>query len=96
MQTFMNPGEQFLTEEWTYPSIVAACTPYGMRAVPVAMDQDGMSAAALRKVLAEWDSVTQRKRYVRIISVAAASASFVPIALMFCTPFLLVRTPLVR
>ncbi|EPS98782.1 hypothetical protein FOMPIDRAFT_1024508 [Fomitopsis schrenkii] len=62
MQTFMNPGEQFLTEEWTYPSIVAACTPYGMRAVPVAMDQDGMSAAALRKVLAEWDSVTQRKR----------------------------------
>ncbi|TFY57906.1 hypothetical protein EVJ58_g6740 [Rhodofomes roseus] len=62
MQTLMNPGEAFLTEEWTYPSAVASSKPYGMHAVPVAMDKDGMNPAALRKVLAEWDTTTQGKR----------------------------------
>lgn len=77
MQTLMNPGERFLTEEWTYPSVVAASAPYGMRAVPVAMDKDGMSPSALRKVLTEWDSATQGKRYVHVPDVTAASVSFV-------------------
>lgn len=77
MQTLLNPGERYITEEWTYCSITAACLPYGIHAVPVAMDKDGMSPAALRKILAEWDSVTQGKRYVRILAVAAAFASFV-------------------
>ena len=72
----MNPGERFLTEEWTYPSAVAASAPYGMHAVPVAMDKNGMNPAALRKVLAEWDSATQGKRCV-IPDVIAASVSSV-------------------
>ncbi|KAI0921014.1 hypothetical protein AcW1_004869 [Taiwanofungus camphoratus] len=55
MQTLMNPGDCFLTEEWTYPSMLASSKPYGMFAIPVAMDKDGMSSTDLRKVLSEWD-----------------------------------------
>ena len=69
MQTLMNPGERFLTEEWTYPSAVAASAPHGMHPVPVAMDKDGMSPAALRKVLGQWDTATQGRRYVCVPNV---------------------------
>ncbi|KZT71526.1 PLP-dependent transferase [Daedalea quercina L-15889] len=62
MQTLMNPGEKFLTEEWTYPSALASSKPYGIYPVPVALDKDGMSSAALRNVLAGWDATTQGKR----------------------------------
>lgn len=66
MQTVLNPGEGFLTEEWTYPSVVASSKPYGIHAVPVAMDKDGMSSVDLRKVLSEWDEkVRGCKRYVQ-------------------------------
>ncbi|KAJ3558312.1 hypothetical protein NM688_g998 [Phlebia brevispora] len=53
--TLCNPGEMFLTEEWTYPSAVYASQPYNLRPVPVAMDSEGMRADDLRKVLSEWD-----------------------------------------
>lgn len=59
MQTIMNPGEGFLTEEWTYPSAVSASKPFGMHPVPVAMDKDGMSSIDLRKVLSEWDETVR-------------------------------------
>ncbi|PCH40915.1 PLP-dependent transferase [Wolfiporia cocos MD-104 SS10] len=55
MQTIMNPGEMFLTEEWTYPSALASAKPHGMHPYPIAMDKDGMSSADLRKVLSEWN-----------------------------------------
>ncbi|KZT05602.1 PLP-dependent transferase [Laetiporus sulphureus 93-53] len=55
MQTLMNPGEGFITEEWSFPTAMAASIPYGMHAIPVEMDGDGMSSACLRKVLSEWD-----------------------------------------
>lgn len=64
MQTLMNPGDCFLTEEWTYPSMLASSKPYGMFAIPVAMDKDGMSSTDLRKVLSEWDEKARGcKRY---------------------------------
>lgn len=66
MQTIMNPGEGFLTEEWTYPSAVSASKPFGMHPVPVAMDKDGMSSIDLRKVLSEWDETVRGcRRYAQ-------------------------------
>lgn len=53
--TLCNPGEMILTEEWTYPSAVATCQPYGINPVPIAMDAEGMRADDLYKTLAEWD-----------------------------------------
>jgi len=53
--TLMNRGDGFLTEEWTYPSALAAARPFGIRSVPVAMDGNGMRPDALRKVLSEWN-----------------------------------------
>ena len=65
--TLCNPGEVFLTEEWTYPSAVASAHPYGIKPVPVAMDSEGMRADDLRKILSEWDeSARGAKRYVLV------------------------------
>lgn len=57
--TLCNPGELFLTEEWTYPSAVASSRPYGVNPVPIAMDSEGMRADDLYKTLSEWDEVTR-------------------------------------
>lgn len=50
-----NPGEYFLTEEWTYPSALSSAGPTNVNAIPVAVDGEGLLSGALRKVLAEWD-----------------------------------------
>lgn len=55
VQTLCNPGEIILTEEWTYPSALAASSPIKVKAAPVAVDGQGMRSDDLRKVLAEWD-----------------------------------------
>jgi aromatic amino acid aminotransferase I / 2-aminoadipate transaminase len=63
--TLCNPGEMFITEEWTYPSAVASSSPYNISPVPIAMDAEGMRADDLYKTLSEWDEVTRgAKRYV--------------------------------
>ncbi|KAH9947220.1 pyridoxal phosphate-dependent transferase [Amylocystis lapponica] len=62
VQMLCNPGETILTEEWTYPSALATAKPFGVHAVPIAMDKDGMSAVHLRKVLSEWDEGVKGKR----------------------------------
>ncbi|EIN10771.1 PLP-dependent transferase [Punctularia strigosozonata HHB-11173 SS5] len=55
VQTLCNPGEGFLTEDWTYPSALSTARPLGLIPVPVEMDGEGMRADSLRKVLSEWD-----------------------------------------
>lgn len=55
IMTFCNPGDVFLTEEWTYPSALATARPYGVQPIPVKIDGEGMRSDDLRKVLAEWD-----------------------------------------
>lgn len=57
--TLCNPGEGVLTSEWTYPSALASMNPYGIRAVPVAMDSEGMSSQALLNLLSGWDETTR-------------------------------------
>lgn len=55
LQTLCNPGEMFLTEEWTYPSALASARPYGVEPASIKIDSEGMRSDDLRKVLAEWD-----------------------------------------
>lgn len=59
MLTLCNPGEGVLTEDWTYPSALASIQPYGINAVPVTMDSEGMRSDSLRKVLGEWDETAR-------------------------------------
>ena len=54
-QTLCNPGEMFVTEEWTYPSAMSSAKPYGVRPVAIKIDNEGMRSDDLRKVLSEWD-----------------------------------------
>lgn len=58
-QTLCNPGEFFITEEWTYPSALASSSPYNIRPVAVEMDGEGMRSDALRKLLSEWDETAR-------------------------------------
>ncbi|KAF9569073.1 PLP-dependent transferase [Agrocybe pediades] len=57
--TLCNPGEGVLTSEWTYPSALATMHPFGIRAVPVGMDSEGMSSESLSQVLSGWDEVAR-------------------------------------
>ncbi|KAH7105132.1 PLP-dependent transferase [Auriculariales sp. MPI-PUGE-AT-0066] len=59
LQTFCNPGELIITEEWTYAAIISQSAPYQVKAVPVAMDSEGMSAVALEELLANWDETAR-------------------------------------
>ena len=63
--TFANPGDWILAEEWTYPSALASARPWGIKAVPIAFDGEGLSTIDLRRVLVEWDEVERGgKRFV--------------------------------
>ncbi|KAI0082536.1 PLP-dependent transferase [Panus rudis PR-1116 ss-1] len=55
VQTLCNPGEYFLTEEWTYPSALASSRPFNVKPVAVAMDGEGMVVGDLKNVLSGWD-----------------------------------------
>ena len=67
MQTLCNPGEMFLTEEWTYPSALASAQPYGVMPVPVKIDGEGMRADDLRKVLSVWDEKERGAKRPRVM-----------------------------
>lgn len=56
VQTFCNPGEMFITEDWTYVSALAAAKPFGVEPIGIAMDGEGMRADVLEEVLANWDT----------------------------------------
>ena len=55
LQTLCNPGEMFVTEEWTYPSALASARPYGVLPVAIKIDNEGMRSDDLRRILSEWD-----------------------------------------
>ncbi|KAI9000704.1 PLP-dependent transferase [Trametes punicea] len=57
--TLCNPGEAFITEDWTYPSALASSEPYGIHPVGVPMDHEGMRSDELRKLLVEWDEAAR-------------------------------------
>ena len=71
MNTLCNPGEAFITEDWTYPSALASSQPYGVHPVGVPMDSEGMRSDELRKLLSEWDETARGcKRYELLALVA--------------------------
>ena len=75
-----NPGELFITEDWTYPSALANSQPYGVYPVGVPMDDQGMRPDALRKMLAEWDEVERgHKRYVGFALVILRCIAWKPV-----------------
>ena len=45
--TFTNPGDWILVEERTYPSALANAHPWGIKAIPVAIDGEGLCPANL-------------------------------------------------
>ncbi|KAI0329543.1 PLP-dependent transferase [Cubamyces sp. BRFM 1775] len=59
VNTLCNPGEAFITEDWTYPSALASSQPYGVHPVGVPMDNEGMRSDELRKLLSEWDETAR-------------------------------------
>lgn len=66
--TLCNPGEGVLCSEWTYPSALATMTPYGIRSVPVKMDDQGMSSASLREILSQWNEEARgMPRYINFV-----------------------------
>lgn len=64
VMTLCNPGELFITEEWSYPSALASAQPNNVKPVAIAMDLEGMRADDLYKTLAEWNEEERgAKRY---------------------------------
>ncbi|KAJ3571430.1 hypothetical protein NP233_g3765 [Leucocoprinus birnbaumii] len=55
IMTLCDPGDTFLTSEWTYPSAISAATPLGFKAVPIPMDNEGERSDALLVLLSTWD-----------------------------------------
>ncbi|KAF9058171.1 pyridoxal phosphate-dependent transferase [Panaeolus papilionaceus] len=53
--TLCNPGEGVLVSEWTFCTALATMEPYGIRAVKVGMDGEGMCSKSLREVLEGWN-----------------------------------------
>jgi hypothetical protein len=94
----MNPGEGFLTEEWTYPSAVASAMPYNIHAVSVPIDALGMRPQDLRKILAEWDEEARgMKRWVSLCVATRYECYLLTrhAGRMLCILYPLVRIPLV-
>ncbi|KAJ7283688.1 pyridoxal phosphate-dependent transferase [Mycena rebaudengoi] len=59
VMTLCNPGEGVLVSKWTYPSAMATMRPFGIKAVPVDIDGQGVRSDALRTVLSEWDETVR-------------------------------------
>ncbi|XP_076018601.1 kynurenine/alpha-aminoadipate aminotransferase, mitochondrial isoform X2 [Genypterus blacodes] len=54
-EMLVNPGDNVLLDEPTYPGTLAALQPLGCNLINVASDQHGMIPAALKEVLSRWD-----------------------------------------
>ncbi|KAI0776130.1 PLP-dependent transferase [Trametes elegans] len=65
--TLCNPGEVFITEDWTYPSALASSEPYGIRPVGVPMDHEGLRADDLRMLLSEWDEAARGSKRPHVL-----------------------------
>ncbi|KAH9855019.1 PLP-dependent transferase [Lenzites betulinus] len=65
--TLCNPGEAFITEDWTYPSALASSQPWGIHPVGVSMDSEGMRSDELRKLLAEWDEAARGSKRPHVL-----------------------------
>ncbi|WP_151702522.1 PLP-dependent aminotransferase family protein [Nitrincola alkalilacustris] len=50
LQSLLRPGELVISDNLTYPGLIAACKQLGLRHQGVAMDAEGMDVAALERV----------------------------------------------
>lgn len=89
--TFCNPGEGVLTSEWTYPSAITTMAPYGICAVPVAMDGQGMSSDGLREVLVSWDEQARGMSRCRVHASETSQARLDAIPSIDLTSFTVFR-----
>ncbi|KAG0247644.1 Aromatic/aminoadipate aminotransferase 1 [Mortierella polycephala] len=55
-----NRGDKILVEEWTYPTALETIEPLGIGHVAVKMDEEGMSAVALKDLLDNWGSTPEQ------------------------------------
>ncbi|KAG0214377.1 Aromatic/aminoadipate aminotransferase 1 [Mortierella sp. GBA30] len=60
-----NRGDKVLVEEWTYPAALEMMEPLGIGHVPVKMDDEGMSAVALKDLLDNWGSAPEQANYAK-------------------------------
>lgn len=59
---FCKPGDWLLTEQYTYPTMVEAARPLGVRIAAVSMDEYGLCAKSLDEMLSNWDVTVRRGR----------------------------------
>ncbi|KAF9522349.1 pyridoxal phosphate-dependent transferase [Crepidotus variabilis] len=55
VQTFCNPREAVLCDDWTFSTSLEGMRPYQVGAVPVKMDSQGMCSTDLREILEAWN-----------------------------------------
>ncbi|EJD35692.1 PLP-dependent transferase [Auricularia subglabra TFB-10046 SS5] len=67
VDTLLNPGEGYFTEEFSYPSAQATAVPHHVRPVPIQMDAQGMRADDLRVVCEGWDEKARGMKRPRVL-----------------------------
>ena len=61
LSTFVSEGDSILVEEYMYFSAKDAMLPLGVTLVPVRLDDEGISAEDLRRILENWDESRHKK-----------------------------------
>ncbi|KAH8890000.1 PLP-dependent transferase [Thozetella sp. PMI_491] len=60
--TFADVGESILVEEYVYFSARDQILPFGVKPIPVGLDEQGMSARNLKHILENWDEKKRGKK----------------------------------
>jgi len=58
----LDPGDYVIVEEFSFPSSFGPWVPEGCKGVPIKMDEHGMRADDLERVLSEWDTTHPSER----------------------------------
>ena len=62
MMTFADEGESILMDENVYFSARDLVLPFGVKVVPVKLDEHGMSATSLKRILDNWKEKSDGKK----------------------------------
>jgi hypothetical protein len=67
LRMLVERGDYLIMEEYAYSSAISACGPMGIKVVGIEMDEQGMKATSLDRVLSAWDVLARGARKPRVV-----------------------------
>ena len=76
LRMLVERGDYLIMEEYSYSSAISTCGPMGIKIVGIEMDEQGMTATGLDRILSAWDVFARGTRKPRVVYLVPYFLSF--------------------